>query len=59
MDTTGKDCRVQVPTAAFLFKEEQNEARKQTDDKRLLSIVLVVEAIIEAGLRAGGMLIAQ
>jgi len=53
MDTTGKDCRVQVPTAAHEFMRQQNEIRK-TQDVRLLPITLVVEAILEAGLKGGG-----
>jgi hypothetical protein len=45
---------VQVPKVAYEFKNKQNEARKKTLDTRLIPITLVVEAIIEAGLKAGG-----
>lgn len=53
MDTTGKDCRVQVPTAAYEFMRQQNDLRK-TQDVRLMPITMIVEAILVAGLQAGG-----
>lgn len=53
METTGKDCRVQVPTVAHKFMREEN-ARRKTQDVRLMPITLIVEAILQAGLNAGG-----
>ena len=53
METTGKDCRVQVPKVAHQFMRSENEKRK-TQDVRLMPITLVVEAILEAGLKGGG-----
>lgn len=53
MDNIGKDCRVKIPTAAYEFMRQEN-ARRKTQDVRLMPITLIVEAILAAGLRAGG-----
>lgn len=53
METTGKDCRVEVPKIAHKFMCSENEKRK-TQDVRLMPITLILLAIIEAGLNAGG-----
>lgn len=54
MDTLNKDCRVRIPAAAQEYKCAEDVRRKATDTLRLVPITLIVEAIIEAGLRAGG-----
>lgn len=53
IQTTEKDCRVKIPIECKAFLQEENARRKQTTDTRLLSIVNVINACIEAGLRSG------
>ena len=53
METTGKDCRTQVPKVAHQFMCEEN-ARRKTQDVRLMPITLILASIIEAGIKAGG-----
>jgi hypothetical protein len=54
IQTTGKDCRVQVPVAAKRWMDEENARRKEGTTERVIPITDVIEAIIAAGLRAGG-----
>ena len=54
MEVFDKDCRVKIPVAAKRYMDEENERRKATDDLRLMPITLIVEAILRAGIAAGG-----
>jgi len=53
IETLSTDCRVKIPAICKSFLDEQNAARKATTDKRLLSIVNVVTACIQAGIKSG------
>jgi len=53
MELLTTDCRVKIPAVCKAFLDEQNAARKATTDKRLLSIVNVVTACIQAGIQSG------
>lgn len=54
IQTTGKDCRVKIPVDAHRWMEQENARRKQGTTERVIPITDVIEAIIAAGLRAGG-----
>lgn len=52
--TTGKDCRVKIPVEAHVWMEQENARIKSGTNERVIPITTVIEAILAAGLRAGG-----
>lgn len=51
IQTTGKDCRVEIPVEAQRWMEQENARRKQGTTERVIPITDVMKAILAVGLR--------